>query len=46
MAAAYGAILTVTGGGIAAMGVAAIWAKLFPDLRKARYLEAQEDLDA
>jgi len=46
MAAAYGAVLTVTGGGIAAMGVAAIWAKLFPDLRKARYLEAPEDLDA
>ena len=46
MAAAYGAVLTVTGGGIAAMGVAVIWAKLFPDLRKARYLEAPEDLDA
>ena len=45
MAAAYGAILTVTGGGIAAMGVAAIWAKMFPELRKARYLEAPEDLD-
>jgi len=45
MAAAYGAVLTVTGGGIAAMGVAAIWAKLFPELRKARYLEAPEDLE-
>ena len=46
MAAAYGAVLTVTGGGIAAMGVAAIWAKMFPSLRKARYLEAPEELDA
>jgi len=45
MAAAYGAVLTVTGGGIAAMGVAAIWAKMFPTLRKARYLEAPEDLE-
>jgi len=45
MAAAYGAVLTVTGGGIAAMGVAAIWAKMFPSLRKARYLEAPEELD-
>lgn len=45
MAAAYGAVLTVTGGGIAAMGVAAIWAKLFPTLRKARYLKAPDDLE-
>jgi len=45
MAAAYGAVLTVTGGGIAAMGVAAIWAKMFPSLRKARYLEAPDDLE-
>ena len=45
MAAVYGAVLTVTGGGIAAMGVAALWAKMFPSLRKARYLEAPEDLD-
>ena len=45
MAAAYGAVLTVTGGGIAAMGIAAIWAKMFPSLRKARYLEAPEELD-
>ena len=45
MAAAYGAVLTVTGGGIAAMGVAAIWAKMFPGLRKARYLEAPDDLE-
>ena len=45
MAAVYGAVLTVTGGGIAAMGVAALWAKMFPSLRKARYLEAPEVLD-
>lgn len=46
MAAAYGAVLTVTGGGIAAMGVAAIWAKMFPGLRTARYLEAPEDFES
>ncbi|MDA8708791.1 MFS transporter [Hellea sp.] len=45
MAAAYGAVLTVTGGGIAAMGVAALWAKMFPSLRQARHLEAPEDLE-
>lgn len=44
MAAAYGAVLTVTGGGIAAMGVAAIWAKMFPGLRTARYLEVPDEL--
>jgi MFS family permease len=44
MAAVYGAVLTVTGGGIAAMGVAAVWAKMFPSLRRARYLEAPEEL--
>ena len=45
MAAAYGAVLTVTGGGIAAMGVAAIWAKMFPELRKTKYLEAPEEFE-
>ncbi len=44
MAAAYGAIFTVTAGGIAAMGVAAIWAKAFPSIRKTRHLEPP-DLD-
>lgn len=44
MAAAYGAVLTVTGGGIAAMGVAGIWAKMFPRLRTARYLEVPDEL--
>lgn len=46
MAAAYGAVLTVTGGGIAAMGVAAIWAKMFPRLRTARYLEVPDELES
>ncbi|MDB2437911.1 MFS transporter [Hellea sp.] len=45
MAAAYGAVLTVAGGGIAAIAVAAIWAKAFPDLRKTRHLEAPENLE-
>lgn len=45
MAAAYGAVLTVTGGGIAAMGIAAIWAKMFPSLRTARYLEAPDETE-
>ncbi len=34
MAAVYGAVFTVTAGGIAAVGVAAVWAKLFPRLRQ------------
>lgn len=46
MAAAYGAVLTVTGGGIAAVGVAAIWAKMFPRLRTARYLEVPDELES
>lgn len=45
MAAFYGAVFTVTAGGVAAMGVAAIWSRAFPGLRKARYLEAPEDLE-
>ncbi len=44
MAAFYGAVFTVTAGGIAAMGVAAIWSRAFPALRTARYLEAPEEL--
>jgi MFS family permease len=43
MAAAYGAVFTVVGGGIAAMGVAALWAGMFPRLRKAKHLEAPEN---
>jgi len=45
MAAAYGAVLTVTGGGLAAIGIAAIWGKVFPSLRKARFLETPDDLE-
>jgi len=41
MAAKLGAVLTVVGGGIAAIGVAALWARLFPGLRKARHLESR-----
>ncbi|WP_026147833.1 MFS transporter [Robiginitomaculum antarcticum] len=42
MAARLGAILTVAGGGVAAIGVAGLWAYLFPDLRNARRLEKEE----
>lgn len=45
MAAFYGAVFTVTAGGVAAIGVAAIWSRAFPSLRRARYLEAPEDLE-
>ena len=44
MAAAYGAVFTVTAGGIAAMGVAAIWAKAFPQLRNTQRLDAPDDM--
>lgn len=43
MAAKWGAIFTVTAGGIAAIGISAVWAGLFPQLRKIRYLEDQKD---
>ena len=43
MAAKLGAVITVVGGGVAAIGVAALWAYLFPRLRKARHLESRED---
>jgi MFS family permease len=39
MAAVYGAVFTVTAGGIAAIGVAALWAKLFPRLRQTNTLD-------
>ena len=42
MAAKLGAVLTVVGGGVAAMGVAGLWSVLFPKLRKARRLESRE----
>ena len=44
MAAFYGAVTTVVAGGIAAMGVAAAWAYLFPGLRKQRRLVHTEDI--
>lgn len=44
MAAKLGAVITVVGGGVAAIGVAAIWAGLFPRLRKARHLESREEI--
>ena len=43
MAAAYGAVFTVAAGGIAAIGVAGLWAALFPSLRKTQRLEAPEE---
>ncbi|MEL7130533.1 MAG: MFS transporter [Pseudomonadota bacterium] len=42
MAAKWGAVFTVVAGGAAAVGVAAIWAGLFPKLRTARHLNHAE----
>ena len=42
MAARIGAVITVVGGGVAAVGVAALWAAMFPKLRKARHLDHAE----
>lgn len=42
MAAVYGAVFTVTAGGVAAIAVAAIWAKAFPKLRRAKHLDHPE----
>ncbi|MEO9969845.1 MAG: MFS transporter [Hyphomonadaceae bacterium] len=42
MAAQLGAVITVVGGGAAAMGVAALWAAMFPKLRTARHLDHAE----
>ena len=39
MAAFIGPVLTVVLGGLAAVGIAAGWAVLFPQIRKTRYLE-------
>lgn len=39
MAAKYGAVFTVVAGGYAALGVAALWAGMFPSLRKTRQLD-------
>ena len=38
MAAKWGGVFTVVAGGYAAIGIAAVWAGLFPRLRKSRYL--------
>jgi hypothetical protein len=50
MAAAYGAVFTVVAGGVAAIGVAGLWAVMFPSLRKAKRLEVPDaaalDVDA
>ena len=34
-----GAVIAVTAGGIATMGIAALWPRLFPELHNARYLD-------
>lgn len=41
MAAKWGAVFTVVAGGAAAVGVAVIWARMFPGLRTARHLEGR-----
>ena len=41
MAAAIGTVSAVVVGGIGTMAVAALWAKMFPDLRKARHLDGR-----
>jgi MFS family permease len=38
-----GAVIAVTGGGLATMGIAALWPRLFPELRNARYLDRGRD---
>ena len=41
MAALVGTVPAVVFGGIGAIGVAALWAWLFPELRKARRLDGR-----
>ncbi len=43
MGAVIGPVATVVVGGVAAIGIAAGWAFLFPQIRKTRYLEKPED---
>ena len=43
MGAVLGPVATVVLGGVAAIGIAAGWAFLFPQIRKTRYLERSED---
>ena len=45
MAAVYGAVFTVVGGGMAAIGVAAIWAKIFPSLSQTRSLDSAPEFE-
>ena len=45
MAAVYGAVFTVVGGGMAAIGVAAIWAKIFPGLSQTRSLDSAPEFE-
>jgi len=42
MAAVWGAVFTVTAGGVAAMVIAALWKGLFPKIAQTRKLEAPE----
>lgn len=46
MAAIYGAVFTVTAGGVAAIGIAGAWRFLFPKLSTTRELKAPDDIDA
>lgn len=44
MAAAYGTVFTVVAGGIAAIGVAGLWTRLFPSLYEASSLDGPDHL--
>jgi len=46
MAAKWGGVFTVVAGGYAAIGVAALWAGIFPRLRQSRYLHEGRPEDA
>ena len=41
MASAVGTVPAVVFGGVGAMGVALLWARLFPELRKVRHLSGR-----
>ena len=45
MAAFFGPVITVAGGGLAAIGIAGAWAFLFPQIRKTKHLEPEEKSD-
>jgi hypothetical protein len=42
MASAFGAVTAVAVGGIGALATAALWARLFPDLRRVRHLDRMD----